>query len=324
MDNWKEVTIPEQKTFDGVAFPLVLNSTKTQSKYEIIENIASHKSDIEKKCLDHGAILFRGLPIDNAEDFDSFVSAFGYTPIPYLGGAAPRTNIVGGVFTSNEAPPHLTIVFHHELAQNPKYPSRLFFYCNVPPKEAGETPICLSHIVHERMQQQYPQLVAELARQGVIYTRNLPNGTNTTSSSGRGWQDTWQTTDKAEAERRGKDFGGTCQWLEGDVMKFTSAVLPAIHKDPRTGRTLWFNQVGAVHPEYGWVDNLNDPSKACTLADGTPLDVEAIKKSIEIMNEIAVAFKWQKGDILMIDNKCALHGRRSFTPPRQILAWLAQ
>lgn len=35
----------------------------------------------------------------------------------YVGGAAPRTHVVGDVFTANEAPPDKLIPFHHEMAQ---------------------------------------------------------------------------------------------------------------------------------------------------------------------------------------------------------------
>ena len=41
----------------------------------------------------------------------------GYEELPYVGGAAPRTNVVGRVFTANESPPDQKIPFHHEMAQ---------------------------------------------------------------------------------------------------------------------------------------------------------------------------------------------------------------
>lgn len=52
-----------------------------------------------------------------ASDFNEFVEAFGFEELPYVGGAAPRTNIVGRVFTANESPPDQKIPFHHEMAQ---------------------------------------------------------------------------------------------------------------------------------------------------------------------------------------------------------------
>lgn len=52
-----------------------------------------------------------------AKEFNDVVEAFGYEELPYVGGAAPRTNIVGRVFTANESPPDQKIPFHHEMAQ---------------------------------------------------------------------------------------------------------------------------------------------------------------------------------------------------------------
>ncbi|KAF9613599.1 hypothetical protein IFM89_009269 [Coptis chinensis] len=52
-----------------------------------------------------------------SSDFNQVVEAFGYEELPYVGGAAPRTNVIGRVFTANESPPDQIIPFHHEMAQ---------------------------------------------------------------------------------------------------------------------------------------------------------------------------------------------------------------
>lgn len=45
---------------------------------------------------------------------------------------------------------------------------------------------------------------------------------------------------------------------------------------------------------------------------------------VKIMEENAVALKWQKGDVVWIDNNQVLHSRRSgYKSPRKILAVLA-
>lgn len=42
------------------------------------------------------------------------------------------------------------------------------------------------------------------------------------------------------------------------------------------------------------------------------------------MERICVAFRWEAGDILLVDNVQAYHSRRSFVPPRRLLAALAK
>lgn len=52
-------------------------------------------------------------------------------------------------------------------------------------------------------------------------------------------------------------------------------MLPPIRKAPTSGQTVWFNQLVAAYT--GWKDKRNDPKKAVTFPDGTPLDDEAMQ-----------------------------------------------
>ena len=57
--------------------------------------------------------------------------------MPYMGGAAVRTQLTERVFTANESPSSEPIPFHHELAQTPNPPTHLMFYCEIPPNTGG-------------------------------------------------------------------------------------------------------------------------------------------------------------------------------------------
>ena len=39
----------------------------------------------------HGAILFRGFPVDGAAAFEAVLDAAEFVNMPYIGGAAPRS-----------------------------------------------------------------------------------------------------------------------------------------------------------------------------------------------------------------------------------------
>ena len=73
------------------------------------------------------------------EDFDRFVAAFKLPNFPYEKSLsnAVRINRTPRVFTANEAPPSVTIFLHHEMAQTPVYPSKLFFFCEKPADAPG-------------------------------------------------------------------------------------------------------------------------------------------------------------------------------------------
>ncbi|CAI5522464.1 unnamed protein product [Closterium sp. Naga37s-1] len=152
----------------------------------------------------HGAVLLRGLPLESPCDFNEVVEAFGLDELSYVGGAAPRTKVAPRVFTANESPPDQKIPFHHEMAQVPEYPTRLFFFCETPPATGGETPILPSCELTRRLALKHPSFVAQLRAKGLLYVRVLPEVDDPSSAIGRGWKSTFLTDNKEEAEQNAK------------------------------------------------------------------------------------------------------------------------
>lgn len=64
--------------------------------------IAANRDGLQAELDKHACILFRGFDVTSAQQFNDFVMACGKDELPYIGGAAPRTNVCGRVFTSNE------------------------------------------------------------------------------------------------------------------------------------------------------------------------------------------------------------------------------
>ncbi|PIN26043.1 hypothetical protein CDL12_01211 [Handroanthus impetiginosus] len=319
-----QTRIPHQKTYGGIVFPAVLSPSAGQSRDPSVLRAAvkEQKPWLDSLLHKHGAILFRGFDsLGTASDFNKVVEAFGYEELPYVGGAAPRSNVVGRVFTSNESPPDQKIPFHHEMAQVPEYPAKLFFFCEVEPAEGGQTPIVLSHIVYERMKEKYPDFVEKLENNGLIYTRVLGEEDDPSSAIGRGWKSTFLTIDKSVAEERAAKLNTKLEWINDDV-KTIMGPIPAIKYDETRQRKIWFNSMVAAYT--GWEDARNDPKKAITFGDGTLLPEHIIYDCLKIMDEESVAVPWQKGDVLLIDNLAVLHSRKPFTPPRRILASLCK
>lgn len=318
-----QISIPEEKVFNDLAFPLTLAPTEALKTSEnVAEYIKTNYNHLMDLLLKHGAILFRGFPVMDAKDFNEFSLAFGWQDLPYIGGAAVRKNVYGIVFTSNESPPDQPIPFHHEMAQVPKFPSNLFFYCDTPSSEGGETPIVLSNVVFEQVNKEMPEFVKELKEKGVTYTRIIPEEDDSESAIGRGWKSTYLTDDKKVAEERCTSHGGHFEWYDNGNLKTVTQVLPAIRTDDRTGKETWFNSIVAAY--FGWVDCRNEADKSVKYGDGTLLKPEHVKRAQEILDENAVAFKWEKNDVLLVDNRQALHSRKTFIPPRRVLATLFQ
>ncbi|KAH7547218.1 clavaminate synthase-like protein At3g21360 [Ziziphus jujuba] len=319
-----EIQIPQQKLFKGIEFPSVVGPSPSVSftLTHFIKTVQTQKPFIQSLLHKSGAVLLRGFPIKTASDFNDVVEAFGFEELPYVGGAAPRNNVVGRVYTANESPPDQKIPFHHEMSQVPEYPSKLFFFCEIEPKSGGETPIVLSHIVYERMKERYPEFVERLEEHGLIYTRFLGQEDDPSSPIGRGWQSTFLTKDRTVAEQRAAKLGVRLEWMENNVVKTVMGPIPAIKYDESRKRKIWFNSMVAAYT--GWEDSRNVPEKAVTFGDGKPLPADIIHDCSRIFDEESVTFPWQKCDVLLVDNLAVLHSRRSFTPPRRVLASLCK
>lgn len=320
---FSEMRNPAQKIVGGVLFPAIMSPDPAIEVdfRRFLESVREHRPRLESMLHSSGALLLRGFPVTTAADFNAAVVAFGYEEFPYVGGAAPRSNVVGRVFTANESPPDQKIPFHHEMAQVPEYPSKLFFFCEAEPSSGGETPIVLSHRVYERMAEKHPEFVKKLEKHGLIYTRVLGIGDDPSSPIGRGWQSTFLTNDKIIAEERAARLGMKLDWME-DGVKTIMGPIPAIKFDETRGRKIWFNSMVAAYT--GWKDKLNDPLKAVTFGDGSPLPSDIMYDCLGILEEESVAIPWKQGDILLIDNLAVLHSRRLFLPPRRILASLCK
>jgi alpha-ketoglutarate-dependent taurine dioxygenase len=314
--------LPGQQAHRGGAFPLVLECRTPAADLAAARGwLAAHKDELIGKAAAHGAVLFRGFPLATAEDFDAFVAAFGLPNFPYYESLsnAVRVNKTPRVFTANEAPPPVTIFLHHEMAQTPVYPSKLFFFCEQPAQAGGATPVCRSDVLWERLKEGHPAFAADCEAKGLRYSHVMPAENDAASGMGRSWQGTLRATTPGQAEARLRGLNYSWEWLPGGGLRVTTPTLPAVRK-LHDGRTSFFNQLIAAY--HGWKDTRNDPSRAVTFGDGSPLDPDGAKAAAELGEELAFDVPWRKGDVALVDNFVAMHGRRTFTGTRKVLASL--
>lgn len=114
--HFAEIKLAEQKSYNSIPFPWVLTPNSTTNLSFLTETIRTQKPFLESLLLKAGAVLFRGFDVKTANDFNDVVEAFGYEELPYVGGAAPRSHVVGRVFTANESSLDHNIPFHQEMA----------------------------------------------------------------------------------------------------------------------------------------------------------------------------------------------------------------
>ena len=311
------------RTDDGSSvFPFVLVCDSSEATLdETSAWIRQNRDSLNEKAAEHGAVLFRGFPLQTDQDLDRFIAAFDLPNFTYEDSLsnAVRTNRTERVFTANEAPPHVNICLHHEMAQTPIYPSRLFFFCEQPAEQGGTTPLCRSDVLFDRLTRQLPQFAADCANRGLLYSHVMPAADDAASGMGRSWQSTWKATTREDAETRMSSLGYTWEWLDDGCLKVTTPRLPAVRKLDN-GKTSFFNQLIAAF--HGWKDARNDPSKSITFGDGSPLDAATMDRVIAMAEEITFDVPWQAGDVALVDNYVTMHGRRTFQGTRKVLASL--
>ena len=169
------------------------------------------------------------------------------------------------------------------------------------------------------MEQEIPEFAKACEEKGLLYTNIMPAENDPNSGMGRSWQSTFRAETKEEAESRMLELGYSWEWLEDGCLKATTPVLPAVRVLP-DGRKTFYNQLIAAFK--GWKDSRNDPSKAITLGDGTALDKDAVLKAADLAEEITFDVPWQNGDVALVDNYLVMHGRRTFSGTRKVLASL--
>jgi alpha-ketoglutarate-dependent taurine dioxygenase len=269
----------------------------------------------------HGAIVFRGTPLRTAEDFDRFVASFGWENFAYEESLsnAVRVGRTSRVVTANEAPADVTIRLHHEMAQTPVHPRKLFFFCEKPADEGGATALCRSDALVDELRARRPRFVRDCEEKGLLYTLTMPAESDPASGMGRSWRSTFRAATREGAEERMRRLGYSWEWLADGSLRATTPVLPAV-RDLGNGRKSFFNQLIAAY--QGWKDARNDPSRAVRHGDGSPVDGEGVDEAARLADRLAVDVAWERGDVALVDNYVALHGRRPFKGARSILVSL--
>jgi len=319
----REINVASQQIYTEI-FPLTISNGDEQAELGQALNWAiDNRVDLLDKLSRHGVILFRGFPLVTDIDFDSMVEAFGLNNFAYKESLsnAVRRNRTERVFTANEAPPDISIYLHHEMAQTPAYPSKLFFFCEQAPTQGGATPLCRSDILLSELGKRLPEFIAKCNEKGVRYANVMPSFDDQDSGQGRSWQSTLSATNRTEAEARLQQLGYTWQWLDDGSLRVTTPVLPIIRELP-DGRVVFFNQLIAAF--RGWKDSRNESEKSICFGDGSEMSTDDMAEVISLSDEMTYDLNWQTGDMALVDNFLVMHGRRTYGGTRKVLASLAK
>lgn len=277
-----------------------------------------HWRDIDGLLPVHGGVLLRGFTCDDAQAFRTFVAGLGQPLLSYEFGSTPRTQLSQGVYTSTEYPAHQAIPLHNEQSYTREWPLRIFFHCVQQATEGGNTPIGDSRLIYRRIE---PALRARFADKGLLYVRNFGNGFDVP------WQQVFNTQDRAVVENYCLHHDIAWEWKSDGELR-TRQRCQAVAAHPRTGDVVWFNQAHLFH-----VSNLGEELRTVLLetlgeadlprnvyyGDGSPIEDDALAQVRDVLASCEIQFPWQAGDVLVLDNMLAAHGRTPFKGPRKVV-----
>jgi alpha-ketoglutarate-dependent taurine dioxygenase len=310
-----------QPLFPGSDLPLLVSPRLPG--VDVAAWAAGERAFIEERLTRHGGILFRGFGIDQPRQLESFIHAVAGEALEYRERSSPRSAVEGRVYTSTDYPPTHSIFLHNENSYQSVWPLKIFFCCQTPAEEAGETPIADCRRVLAAMA---PEVRDRFVEQGWMVVRNFGDG------FGLDWPTVFQTTDRAAVEEHCRKSGIEVEWKPGDRLR-TRAVRPAVTRHPKTGELLWFN-----HATFFHVSTLAPDVREALLAelaedelpantyygDGSPIEPSTLDHLRELYERATLRFPWQRGDVLLLDNMMVAHGRAPFRGERKILVGMAE
>lgn len=284
----------------------------------------------------YGAILFRGFDLSTAEDFRASAAlSFDNGLRNYIGGVSPRGQVMSGVYESTRFPSHLRIPQHNEMAYLPDPPRELAFFCEIEPQHGGETPLADSRVIYDLVPIEIRHL---FEKAGISYHRYLNGRRMTLNHRNRhriarlhtSWMAAFSTEDPAVVEQACAENGSHVQWDREEGAKIRNS-LPAFRRHPDTGEMLWFNQIATFLSsprstgllrwllyQTAFPDASLRPFHA-TFGDGRRITIQQLNAIHHAIDSATIKFRWQRGDLLFVDNFLVTHGRMPYRGDRRIL-----
>jgi alpha-ketoglutarate-dependent taurine dioxygenase len=290
---------------------------------DLITWCSKNIEQIQARLLSDGALLFRDFQMKDIAGFEKIIHLIGGELLEYSYRSTPRSKVEGNIYTSTDYPASQHIPMHNEMSYSHQWPMKIGFYCLKAAEEGGETPIANSQQVFQRLD---PAIREKFVQKNVMYVRNYGEGLDIP------WQEVFQTKEKAEVEDFCRKSGIEFEWKSNDGLK-TRQVCQAVATHPVTQQVVWYNQAHLFHvsslPEdvrktLESTRAEEDLPRNTYYGDGSPIEPETLDSIRSAYQQEMLAFPWQEGDILLLDNMLMAHGRAPFKGARKIVVGMSE
>jgi alpha-ketoglutarate-dependent taurine dioxygenase len=297
--------------------PVTLRIPDVQVLSDVCRWLAENRELIADALHKYGALYMHGLPVKSTDDFAQVRDALVKQRASYKEQATPRSHFGADVYSSTDLPASQSIRPHNENSYTLAFPGVLVFGCLTAPETGGATPVT---DVRSVLQQIPPALLAKFRDRGWALTRNYLDHLGLT------WTTAFSTEDR-------KVVSGYCdqnliahEWC-GDGHLKTVQRRSAVITHPSTGEEVWFNHavfwsewsldpdVREVFREELGAGNL---PFSTSFGDGEPISESEIGVIDEAYQQATVRESWKPGDVMIVDNILAAHGREPFRGNRKI------
>lgn len=312
-------SVIEEQAVPGKDLPLLIRPAGEGA--DLLAMAAGHRSLIRERLLRHGGVLFRGFPGVTVDTFRQLIVVLSGDPLEYHERSSPRHEVGHSIYTSTDYPPGQSIFLHNEQSYNVTWPLHIYFHCAVAAPAGGATPLADCRNVYKRLS---AGARARLEAEGYCYARHFGG------VLGVPWREAFGTSERSAVEEYCRANDIDFAWGGADALS-TRQVRPAVRAHPETGEPTWFN-----HLTFFNVSTLDEETAEALLsfgrdqlpnntyyADGSDLEPELLAELRSAYLAEQVSFRWQAGDILMLDNMLVAHGREAFTPPRDVVVGMA-
>ena len=267
---------------------LIIHKSKNESLYDL------QYKDIVRLFEKYGFILFRGFEL-NGEEITKFTDIYTQA---YSGDALRREIRFNNKNIRNVDYGFSSVDLHSEASFAPSWPELIWFYCNIPPKTGGETILCDGIKIWDNLS---AETKGFFLGEQIHYQLKIPVIKKRKNSIKKPWL--------VPVVGAGNGFVTNVDGCLHLVQKRY-----AVQASRLRGRFAFANHLFI---------NLESESQLLsrTLSNKREIPSSFFKEAEGKAYSFTYIHSWEKNDLLMLDNKRFLHGRKSLTKgdPRDIV-----